>query len=267
MKQKIGRGRPFSELIKGSYEYTVHVVSTAFYQQFPRDYDLDWFGIVEVFEDHLIVRHEDLPPDEFYYISFSRDGETISFTPRSEWEVVELNYQPKTMAERRRTKKRFTESARTHEYESHYAWTLPGHHLSERQARVATQVLHRIPVRDLAELQRYNVTIESEFRGLFYFGEMIFEHSTGRTMVYICPDSPLQTDESIAGSLVHELAHARLRQWTHISEADNQEAILRHEREANALASRWGFADELGAAYDYLDQRTRLIRENIVLFK
>lgn len=109
--KKIERGQPLTEMTKGSLEYTYHLIRTAFFRQFSRDDSGDWFWIEEVFTDHVIVNHEKLPPDEFYYVTYTREGESYVFAPRDQWEIVELAYQPKTMAESRKTarKTRFSE--------------------------------------------------------------------------------------------------------------------------------------------------------------
>lgn len=96
-RRKVERGKPLTELVKGSLEYTRHVIVIAFYQTFRYHYDdNDWFWVEEIFADFLIVSHSDLPPDEFYYVLYSQDGETFTFAPREEWEIVELAYQFKS---------------------------------------------------------------------------------------------------------------------------------------------------------------------------
>lgn len=105
VKNKIERGQPLTEMTKGSLDYTYHLIRTAFFRQFQRNDSGDWFWIEEVFADHVIVNHEKLPPDEFYYVTYTLEGETYVFAPRDQWEIVELNYQLKTMTESRKGKK------------------------------------------------------------------------------------------------------------------------------------------------------------------
>ncbi|RME75436.1 MAG: hypothetical protein D6784_07915 [Chloroflexi bacterium] len=109
MAKQIEQGKPLAELVKGSLDYTQHIISQAFYAAFARS-DEDWFYIEEIFADHLIVAHESLPPDEFYRVPYQRQGETYSFAPREAWEVVELAYRPRTMTESGKSKgRRFVE--------------------------------------------------------------------------------------------------------------------------------------------------------------
>lgn len=93
-KRKVEPGKVLEELLKGSYEYTIYIIVKAFFTQFRRT-DRDWFWVVEVFADHLIVGHEELPTDEFYFVPYSNEGGTYVFAIRDDWEVVELAYKPK----------------------------------------------------------------------------------------------------------------------------------------------------------------------------
>lgn len=97
MAKRIKAGKPLTEMVKGSLEYTRHVIRMAFHNQFQR-FDDDWFWIEEIFADYVIVKHETQPPDEFYQVPYQRDGEDYTFAARAEWEVVELSYQPKSVA-------------------------------------------------------------------------------------------------------------------------------------------------------------------------
>jgi hypothetical protein len=85
------------ELVKGSLDYAMAMIRTAFYRQFRSSSIYDDRGpyvyIEEIFDGYVVVRAEDLPPDEYYYVPYSRDEQgAISFTPRDQWEVVELAY-------------------------------------------------------------------------------------------------------------------------------------------------------------------------------
>lgn len=106
MTEKIERGQPLTEMTKGSLDYTYHVIRSAFFRQFRRNDEGDWFWIEEIFADHVIVNHEKLPPDEFYFVTYTVEGGTYVFAPREQWQVVELSYQPKSdMVESRKSKK------------------------------------------------------------------------------------------------------------------------------------------------------------------
>lgn len=103
---KIDKGNPLEELVKGSMEYTMELIQQAFRKQFPRDYERDpWYYVAETFADYVIVRSDDLRADEYYRVSFTREGETFTFVARENWEVVELTYQPQTsLTESKNTK-------------------------------------------------------------------------------------------------------------------------------------------------------------------
>lgn len=100
-KRKIDRGNPLSEAVtKGSLEYASRAIRSAFYRQFPDDWDNDeWFMVVEIFDDHIIVESNKLAHDEFYYVPYSQSGGVYTFADRDSWEVVELTYQPATVME------------------------------------------------------------------------------------------------------------------------------------------------------------------------
>lgn len=109
--KKIDRGRPLEdavraslpadsqqldELVKGSLDYTMAMIRSAFYRQFRSNYTYEsgtYFWVEEIFDTYVIVRAEELPPDEYYYVPFTRDANgAYTFTPRDEWTVVELAY-------------------------------------------------------------------------------------------------------------------------------------------------------------------------------
>lgn len=108
MTRKIEKGKPITELTKGSLEYTIYTIRDAFYAQFPRRGD-DWFYVEEIFSDHLIVSHEQLPRDEYYMVGYAREGAQISFTPRDKWEVVELTYATRSAISESASRKEFSE--------------------------------------------------------------------------------------------------------------------------------------------------------------
>ncbi len=98
MKKKIQRGKPLEELVKGSIDYTVQMIRDAFWKQFPGT--SDHYYINEIFADHVIVsgwgESWTLKADEYYRVGLTREGETITFATRDDWEIVELTYQPQT---------------------------------------------------------------------------------------------------------------------------------------------------------------------------
>ncbi len=101
MARKVERGRPLEELVKGSLDYTMEMIRSAFYSQFPRNYERNetdvW--IVEMFGDHIIVGSALQPPDEFYRVTYQANAQGgYSFAAREQWEVVELAYQPRAVA-------------------------------------------------------------------------------------------------------------------------------------------------------------------------
>ena len=102
--EPLERGKPLEELVKGSLDYTVQQIRDAFHKQFEASMGetYRWY-IQETFEDHVIVSSwssaDALKPDEYYMVVYEKDGDTYSFAPRDEWEVVELAYQPQTKME------------------------------------------------------------------------------------------------------------------------------------------------------------------------
>ncbi len=104
--QTIGRGRPFEELVKGSVEYAMSELRDAFEAAFkePSPYSGNMYcpwSIVDTFADAIVVRAwgewNDLAPDEFYRVTYSKDANgEYTFAPYEQWEVVELTYQPQT---------------------------------------------------------------------------------------------------------------------------------------------------------------------------
>lgn len=89
-------GERFDELVKGSYDYAMAAVRSAFYRQFRSAYaDNDglYLWVEEVFDAYLIVKEERQPPDEFYLVAYTRDvGGAFTFEARDRWQVVELTY-------------------------------------------------------------------------------------------------------------------------------------------------------------------------------
>ena len=100
MVKKIKKGNPITELVKGSMEYTRSLMQNAFRRQFPSSYESLYIDIVDTFADYVIVSEygasSTLKNDEYWKVTYTRDGETFTFAPRDQWEVVELAYQPQS---------------------------------------------------------------------------------------------------------------------------------------------------------------------------
>jgi hypothetical protein len=100
MKKKLQKGNPIVEMVKGSLEYTMSLIRKAFRAQFPDPYDGPYMDIVDSFVDYLIIgeygSRSTLKNDEYWKVTYTRDGETFTFAPRDQWEVVELAYQPQS---------------------------------------------------------------------------------------------------------------------------------------------------------------------------
>jgi len=116
MKKKLQKGNPIEELVKGSVEYTMSIIAQAFRAQFPYSEMLPTCYIADTFTDYVVVSEYGngsmLKSDEYYKVAYSKDGETYTFAPRDQWEVVELAYQPQTTAvaeNKKRKGKKFEE--------------------------------------------------------------------------------------------------------------------------------------------------------------
>lgn len=100
MATKIKRGKPLTELVKGSLDYTMEQIRKAFRGQFSvGDAELPFY-INEIFSDHVIVSswksNSELKSDEFYMVTYERSGDSYAFATQGDWEIVELAYQPQT---------------------------------------------------------------------------------------------------------------------------------------------------------------------------
>lgn len=111
MKRKINRGKPLEELVKGSMDYTMELIRDAFRKQF-RSMEVSFF-INEIFADHVIVSvfgiQDVLKVDEYWKVTYSKEGEAYVFAARDQWEVVELTYQaqrPTSQTEERKNKRK-----------------------------------------------------------------------------------------------------------------------------------------------------------------
>jgi len=103
MAKKINKGKVIEELVKGSLDYTMSLITQAFQTQFPYVENGPSCYIQETFKDYVIVSEYGsgsmLKSDEFYKVTYSKSGDVYSFAARDAWEVVELAYQPQTAAE------------------------------------------------------------------------------------------------------------------------------------------------------------------------
>lgn len=109
MKKKLKKGNPITELVKGSMQYTQSLIHQAFRAQFPSSYESLYLDIVDTFADYVIVSEygssSTLKNDEYWKVTYSKDGEKYTFAPRDQWEVVELAYQPQTRVVESKKKK------------------------------------------------------------------------------------------------------------------------------------------------------------------
>lgn len=101
MKRKIGRGKPLDELVKGSLDYSIRMITDAFWKAMlsagVNRYDSDVW-VVEIFSDHLIVNTYKMAPDEYYLVTYQTGADgAYTFAAPEAWEVVELTYQPKAV--------------------------------------------------------------------------------------------------------------------------------------------------------------------------
>ena len=101
MAKKIDKGKALEELVKGSMDYTMQMIRDAFWLQFPYEDGEKKYYISEIFSDHVIVacwENSELKTDEYFKVTYSKDGDVYTFAARDAWEIVELTYQPQTMA-------------------------------------------------------------------------------------------------------------------------------------------------------------------------
>lgn len=105
MSKTIGKGTALEELVKGSLDYTMNEIRSAFAGQFPYQMNGDEYYVVEIFADHVIVAEYGSPSalknDEYWMVTYSKkepgaEGPDYVFQTRDLWEKVELSYQPAT---------------------------------------------------------------------------------------------------------------------------------------------------------------------------
>lgn len=110
--KRIEKGKPLNELTKGSLDYTMYTIRQAFYRQF-RDTELETLWVREIFADHIIVDSTSLPEDEFYYVTLAMgEGNSLVFSPRDQWVLVQLTYQVKPRGIAEAQKKRTLSTSR-----------------------------------------------------------------------------------------------------------------------------------------------------------
>jgi len=98
--RKIARGKEISE-VRGSLNHTLRSVERAFRVQFEEWLNQDWGRWVhEVFEDYVIVFCRCLPIESFWKVGFEAEDDTFVFVETEDWEVVELAYKARPLAER-----------------------------------------------------------------------------------------------------------------------------------------------------------------------
>jgi hypothetical protein len=105
----VERGKPIEEMVKGSLEYTRDEIAAAFAARFkvpsPYEQAMEYspYSIVDTFADAVIVQcwspDEELSPDEYYRVTYEKTSDGYVFADESEWQVVELTYQPQTQSE------------------------------------------------------------------------------------------------------------------------------------------------------------------------
>jgi len=94
--KKTKKGKPLEELVKGSLDYTMQLIRDAFRKQFPYPDSGMGFYVNETFADHVIVSDwgssSTLKTDEYWKVTYSKSGDSYTFAPRDQWEVVELAF-------------------------------------------------------------------------------------------------------------------------------------------------------------------------------
>ncbi len=99
MAKKLKKGKPLTELVKGSLNYTMYQIRQVFRQKFDPDYELGFY-VHEIFADHVIVSHSrELKTDEYYRVAYSYENGNYVFAERNAWDVVELTYKPVSLEE------------------------------------------------------------------------------------------------------------------------------------------------------------------------
>jgi hypothetical protein len=110
LQESKSKGKRLEELVKGSLDYEGYTIRSAFSRQFPETPG-SYYMIEEIFPDHVMAYYRTFEPenavstrspekvDEYFKIMFERQGESIVFAPREQWQVVEMTYQPKAMQE------------------------------------------------------------------------------------------------------------------------------------------------------------------------
>lgn len=103
LKELKAPGRLITELMKGSYQYTIMMVKNAFYNAAQALPEYHRLYVEEVFDDYITVEDVGLPPDERFKVSYKKGGEGEAryvFADREDWEHVQLGYTPVQLTER-----------------------------------------------------------------------------------------------------------------------------------------------------------------------
>jgi hypothetical protein len=82
MKRKIGRGNELTE-VKGSLDYLLQRIRQDFYAQFRRRDDSWYPYVVEIFADYVIAQDDKLMPEEYYQVSYTKEGQRYVFADRN----------------------------------------------------------------------------------------------------------------------------------------------------------------------------------------
>lgn len=148
-------------------------------------------------------------------------------------------------------------------YNPYYEWSTLSNSLTQEQGRLAGQVLARIPVDDLAELQRLKTRIDAkDFDNRLQFGAAFFDSEQRSMMCLVRRD--LNEAAVIRGVFAHELAHIFLGHCTWgvpkwYSEAEREELERHHEIAAERRAAAWGFLDELKAVNEAIRKKSHAL--------
>jgi hypothetical protein len=99
-KVLLEQGKPLTEMVKGSYNYTMYLIRKAFRKQFPVSYDGPDYWVIEIFGEYVIVDDDRLEIDEYWRVNYTRTGDTFVFDDVDDWQLVQLTYEPAPLTER-----------------------------------------------------------------------------------------------------------------------------------------------------------------------
>src|SRR6266496_5664227 len=92
--RKVKRGKALVvDSTKGSLEYALYEIDRAFRAQFGLN---AWdYCVCDTLADHIILRDWDLPQDEYWLVSYTKDADgDYTFANQDAWEKVQLAYTP-----------------------------------------------------------------------------------------------------------------------------------------------------------------------------